>query len=54
VTIVDGDVLDNPTMTAAIEGQAVVYASLAGAINQQAECIVKAMYVARVKRLSSR
>jgi uncharacterized protein YbjT (DUF2867 family) len=51
VTIVDGDVLDAKTLTAAMNGQDVVYANLAGAMKQQAEHIVAAMHAARVKRL---
>jgi uncharacterized protein YbjT (DUF2867 family) len=51
VTIVEGDVLDRPTLEAAMKGQDVVYASLAGAMKQQAESIVEAMHAAGLKRL---
>jgi uncharacterized protein YbjT (DUF2867 family) len=51
VTIVEGDVLDTPTLEAAMRGQDVVYANLAGAMNQQAERIVEAMHATGLKRL---
>jgi uncharacterized protein YbjT (DUF2867 family) len=51
VTIVEGDVLDLPTLVAAMKGQDVVYANLAGAMHQQAECIVEAMHATGLKRL---
>jgi uncharacterized protein YbjT (DUF2867 family) len=51
VTIVEGDVLDRPTLEAAMKGQDVVYASLSGGMKQQAECIVEAMSAAGLKRL---
>jgi uncharacterized protein YbjT (DUF2867 family) len=51
VVIVDGDVLDLPTLEAAMNGQDVVYANLAGDMKKQAECIVKAMHAAGVRRL---
>lgn len=51
VTIVEGDVLDEETLAAAMKGQDVVYANLAGALTQQAEHIVAAMHAAGVKRL---
>jgi uncharacterized protein YbjT (DUF2867 family) len=51
VTIVDGDVLDRPTLLAAMKGQDVVYANLAGDMKKQAEHIVEAMHAAGVKRL---
>jgi uncharacterized protein YbjT (DUF2867 family) len=51
VTIVEGDVLDQPTLTAAMKGQDAVYANLSGAMKEQAECIVLAMHAAGVKRL---
>jgi hypothetical protein len=41
VTIVEGDVLDRPTLEAAMSGNDVVYANLAGAMKQQAERIVE-------------
>ena len=51
VKVVEGDVLDRPTLTAAMKGQDVVYANLAGSMKQQAECIVDAMHAASLKRL---
>ena len=51
VVIVEGDVLDLPTLEAAMNGQDVVYANLAGDMKKQAECIVKAMHAAGVRRL---
>jgi len=51
VTIVEGDVLDLPTLEAAMKGQDVVYANLSGAMKEQAECIVEAMHAAGLKRL---
>src|ERR1039457_4351822 len=51
VTILEGDVLDPPTLTAAMKGQDAVYANLTGAMKQQAECIIKAMRTAGLKRL---
>lgn len=48
---VEGDVLDLPTLSGAMKGQDVVYANLAGAMKQQAECIVTAMHVSGVRRL---
>ncbi len=51
VTIVEGDVLDGETLTSAIRGQDVVYANLAGAMEQQARAIVTAMSAVGVKRL---
>ena len=51
VTIVEGDVLDQPTLAAAMKGQDVVYANLSGAMKEQAERIVLAMHAAGVKRL---
>ena len=51
VTIVEGDVLDRPTLEAAMKGQDVVYANLVGAMKQQAEHIVAAMQATGVKRL---
>lgn len=51
VTIIEGDVLDARSLTAAMKGQDVVYANLAGAMKQQAEHIVAAMASAAVKRL---
>lgn len=51
VTVVEGDVLDSTTLVAAMQGQNVVYANLAGAMAQQARNIVGAMHTAHLKRL---
>ncbi len=51
VTIVEGDVLDGETLKAAMQGQDVVYANLAGAMEQQSETIVQAMHATGLKRL---
>ena len=51
VRVVEGDVLDTKTLEAAMAGQDVVYANLAGELEQQARCIVKAMQKSGVKRL---
>jgi uncharacterized protein YbjT (DUF2867 family) len=51
VRIVEGDVLDRPRLEAAMKGQDVVYANLAGAMAQQARVIVDAMRAADLKRL---
>jgi uncharacterized protein YbjT (DUF2867 family) len=51
VTIVEGDVLDSKALMAAMQGQDVVYANLAGAMAQQARVIVDAMRTTRLKRL---
>ena len=51
VRVVEGDVLDVNTLTAAMVGQDVVYANLAGQLEQQARCIVQAMKETGVKRL---
>jgi len=51
VTIVDADVLDEATLKAAMQGQDVVYANLAGAMEQQARAIVNAMHATGLKRL---
>ncbi len=51
VKIVEGDVLDLPTLEAAMQGQDVVYANLAGDMKQQARRIVEGMHAAGVKRL---
>ena len=50
-SIVDGDVLDKSTLVAAMRGQDVVYANLAGAMRRQAEAIVEAMHATGLKRL---
>jgi uncharacterized protein YbjT (DUF2867 family) len=51
VRIVEGDVLDAQTLKAATAGQDVVYANLAGDLEQQARCIVQAMTETGVRRL---
>jgi uncharacterized protein YbjT (DUF2867 family) len=51
VRVVEGDVLDNKTLEAAMAGQDVVYANLAGDLEQQARCIVKTMQEVGIKRL---
>lgn len=51
VTIVEGDVLDPNALRAAMQGQDVVYANLAGAMKQQAESIVSAMHESGLRRL---
>lgn len=50
-TVVEGDVLDRSTLMAAMDGQDVVFASLAGDMARQAEGIVAAMRKAGPKRL---
>ena len=49
--VIDGDVLDMKSLEAAMVGQDVVYANLAGRLEEQARCIVKAMEATGVKRL---
>jgi len=51
VRIVEGDVLDRATLEAAMQGQDVVYANLAGALAEQARAIVQAMQAQGLKRL---
>src|ERR1700733_11102040 len=51
VRILEGDVLDEKKLDAAVAGQDVVYANLSGAMEQQARNIVKAMENHKVKRL---
>lgn len=51
VSIVEGDVLDLESLKAAMQGQDVVYANLAGAMAQQAKTIVDAMHATGLKRL---
>jgi len=51
VTILEGDVLDEETLKAAMQDQDVVYANLAGAMKTQAETIVNAMHATGLKRL---
>ena len=50
-TIVEGDVTDREALIAAMEGQDVVYANLAGDMAKQARTIVDAMHAAGLKRL---
>jgi uncharacterized protein YbjT (DUF2867 family) len=49
--IIEGDVLDYPKLKAAIKGQDIVYANLAGDLERMAKNIVKAMEETEVKRL---
>jgi putative NADH-flavin reductase len=49
--VLEGDVLDSQTLEAAMAGQDIVYANLAGELEQQAQCIVKTMQKAGIKRL---
>jgi uncharacterized protein YbjT (DUF2867 family) len=51
VRVVEGDVLDQKSLEAAMAGQDVVYANLAGELEQQARCIVAAMRKTGLKRL---
>lgn len=51
VRVVEGDVLDAKTLESAMAGQDVVYANLAGQLEQQARSIVMAMKKAGLKRL---
>ena len=51
VRIVEGDVLDTKKLEAVMAGQDVVYANLAGQLEEQAQSIVKAMDKTNVKRL---
>ena len=51
VRVVEGDVLDMKTLEAAMAGQDVVYANLAGQLEKQAWCIVIAMKKTGLKRL---
>ena len=51
VRVVEGDVLDMKTLEAALADQDVVYANLAGDLEQQAQCIAKAMGKTGIKRL---
>jgi uncharacterized protein YbjT (DUF2867 family) len=51
VKIVEGDVLDGPTLCKAMRGQDVIYANLAGDMARQARIIIDAMHETRVKRL---
>jgi len=51
VRVVEGDVLDSKALESAMVGQDVVYANLAGQLEQQARCIVAAMKKTGLKRL---
>jgi len=51
VRIVEGDVLDRPRLEAAMHGQDVVYANLAGDMAAQARLIIDTMRANRLKRL---
>ncbi|GIN90108.1 hypothetical protein J6TS1_02450 [Siminovitchia terrae] len=51
VRIIEGDVRDIATLKEAIVGQDVVYANLAGDLEEQAKAIVEAMDTTGVKRL---
>jgi uncharacterized protein YbjT (DUF2867 family) len=51
VAIVEGDVLEAETLKAAMRGQDVVYANLAGSMEAQAKAIVDAMQATGQKRL---
>ena len=51
VTVVEGDVLDGSALRAAVRGQDVVYANLAGPMERQARAIIGAMHAEGVTRL---
>jgi len=51
VRVVEGDVLDTKALESAMAGQDVVYANLAGQLEQQARCIVMAMKQTGLRRL---
>jgi len=51
VRVIEGDVVDSKTLESAMAGQDVVYANLAGELEQQAQTIVQAMKKTGVKRL---
>ncbi|HXZ15503.1 MAG TPA: NAD(P)H-binding protein [Roseiarcus sp.] len=51
VTVVEGDVLDASALHAAMRGQDVVYANLAGDMARQARAIIDAMHAVGLKRL---
>jgi uncharacterized protein YbjT (DUF2867 family) len=51
VRVIEGDVLDIEKLKEAMIGQDVVYANLAGDLEQMAKNIVEAMYATGVKRL---
>lgn len=50
--VVEGDVMDDDALTGALKDQDLVYANLAGDVDQQAAHIVSAMESAGVKRLA--
>jgi uncharacterized protein YbjT (DUF2867 family) len=51
VRVIEGDVLDTAALTAAMAGQDVVYANLAGDLVPMTRAIVRAMHDAGVRRL---
>ncbi|OAM30903.1 NAD-dependent dehydratase [Eikenella longinqua] len=51
VQIVEGDVMDTGTLTAAMQGKTLVYANLSGSLQEMARNTVRAMHAAGVKRL---
>jgi len=51
VEVIEGDVLDQAALTAAMVGQDAVYANLDGQLERQAHAIVKAMHANGLKRL---
>ncbi|GAB2893326.1 SDR family oxidoreductase [Uliginosibacterium flavum] len=51
VRIIEGDVLNRNALEAAMQGQDVVYANLAGDMAQQARTIIDAMHAVGLKRL---
>ncbi|MCB1775912.1 MAG: NAD(P)H-binding protein [Candidatus Competibacteraceae bacterium] len=51
IRIIEGDVCDTDALEAAMAGQDVVYANLAGQLEQQAHAIVQAMHKTGLKRL---
>ncbi|WP_336161970.1 NAD(P)H-binding protein [Amycolatopsis sp. VC5-11] len=50
-TVIEGDVNDRAALTKAVRGQDIVYANLAGDIDEQAKAIVDVMEAERVQRL---
>ena len=51
VRVIEGDVLDDKALDAAMPGQDCVYANLSGRMEEQARGIIRAMHKAGVKRL---
>ncbi|RJT34348.1 NAD-dependent epimerase/dehydratase family protein [Mesorhizobium waimense] len=51
VAIVEGDVVDAGALSAAMQGQDMVYANLSGDMARQARAIIDAMHAAGLKRL---